>query len=396
MRGILAIAVFLFTFTAGAALAQKNVPAAPPYRVGGEVTRPEKVSGDPPEYTEAARRARVTGVVIIEAVIDEQGNATEPRVLKSLPLGLDRQALDAVQTWKFKPATLRGKPVPVYYTLVVTFQVGTDLSFGPRFGDLLQKHPDFAGHVQAKRYEEAAALLDRWAAERPKDPEIRLGRSYVLMAQGRMDEAWEEVQAYDGPDPGELFSFFARNAENQPSGLDSTARYELVEMGLQAVDRALAARPDDIDAVATKRDLLQDKAMLMSGGDGDVGDEGDEGEEGEMSEEDTQALLDEAARLQRRVDELQDEKGELTFPKQISGEPAELTEMARKAGISGTVTLEAEIDEQGNVVDARIIRGLPMGLDEKALEAVRTWKFKPATIGGKPLKVNYTVTVSFR
>lgn len=383
MRGSLAVAVFLFTFTAGAALAQKDAPAGPPYRVGGEVRRPEKISGDPPAYTDAARRALIMGVVIVEAVIDEQGNVTSPRVLKGLPLGLERQALEAVQTWKFKPATLRGRPVPVYQLLTATFHLGTDLSFGPRFGELRQKHPDFAEHVGAKRYEEAAALLDRWAAERPNDPEIRLGRSYVLMAQGRMDQAWEEVQAYGGPDPGELFYFFALNARNQASsGLDSTARYELVEMGLQAVDKALAARPDDIDAIATKRDLLRDKAMITSDGD--------------QGEEDVQATLDEANRLQQQVDELQDRNGALTFPEKISGDPAELTEMARKAGISGTVRVEAVIDEQGNVVDARIIEGLPMGLDEKALEAVRAWKFKPATAGGKPLKVNYTVTVTFR
>jgi TonB family protein len=307
MRGSLAVAVFLFTFTVGAALAQKDAPAGPPYRVGGEVRRPEKISGDPPAYTDAARRALVSGVVIVEAVIDEQGNVTSPRVLKGLPLGLERQAMEAVQAWKFKPATLRGRPVPVYQLLTATFHLGTDLSFGPR----------------------------------------------------------------------------ARKQAS--SGLDSTARYELVEMGLQAVDKALAARPDDIDAIATKRDLLRDKAMITS--------DGDQGEEGE---EDVQATLDEANRLQQQVDELQDRNGALTFPEKISGDPAELTEMARKAGISGTVRVEAVIDEQGNVVDARIIEGLPMGLDEKALEAVRAWKFKPATAGGKPLKVDYTVTVTFR
>lgn len=44
-------------------------------------------------------------------------------VLKPLPMGLDRAALDAVAKWRFKPATLQGKPVKVYYTLTVNFQV---------------------------------------------------------------------------------------------------------------------------------------------------------------------------------------------------------------------------------------------------------------------------------
>jgi TonB family protein len=45
------------------------------------------------------------------------------RVLKGLPMGLDHAAVDAVQKWKFKPATLEGRPVKVYYVLTVNFQV---------------------------------------------------------------------------------------------------------------------------------------------------------------------------------------------------------------------------------------------------------------------------------
>jgi protein TonB len=89
--------------------------------VGGAVTRPEKVAGSPPVYTELARKARVTGVVIVEAIIDERGNVVNARVLKGLPMGLDKAALDAVERWKFRPATLQGKPVKVYYTLTVNF-----------------------------------------------------------------------------------------------------------------------------------------------------------------------------------------------------------------------------------------------------------------------------------
>jgi TonB family protein len=290
--------------------------------------------------------------------------------------------VEAVQTWKFKPAMLRGRPVPVYYVLTVNFQLGTELSFGPRFGDFLQNHPDFAEPMRAQRYGDASALLDRWAAERPKDPEIRLARSYLQMAQNHMDEAWDEVEAYDGPDAAELFYFLAVNAQNQAyDTLDSTERYDIVDLGLQAIDRALAIRPDDADALSLKGGLLEHKASGMSD-----------------DNEDTQATRDEADRLEQRAVELRTKKsgGGLTFPEKISGDPAELTEMARKAGISGTVKVEAVIDEQGNVVDARIVEGLPMGLDEKALEAVRAWKFKPATAGGKPLKVNYTVMVTFR
>jgi protein TonB len=94
-----------------------------PLRVGGDVARPELILGPPPIYTEWARKARLQGVVIVEAVIDTQGNVVDTKVLKGMPLGLDRAALDAVEKWKFKPATLEGKPVKVYYTLTVNFKL---------------------------------------------------------------------------------------------------------------------------------------------------------------------------------------------------------------------------------------------------------------------------------
>ena len=99
---------------------KKAVPAEGEIlRVDGAVSRPELVSSVPVEYPEAARRARVQGMVILEAVIDEQGNVVKSRVLKGLPMGLDKAAQDAVRQWKYKPAMAYGKPVKVYYNVTV-------------------------------------------------------------------------------------------------------------------------------------------------------------------------------------------------------------------------------------------------------------------------------------
>ncbi|HEV7240827.1 MAG TPA: energy transducer TonB [Thermoanaerobaculia bacterium] len=94
-----------------------------PIRVGGNVRAPVAVKRVDPVYTEVARKARVEGIVIIEAVIDRQGNVTEARVLKGLPFGLDLAALNAIRQWKFQPGTLNGQPVPVYYNLTVNFRI---------------------------------------------------------------------------------------------------------------------------------------------------------------------------------------------------------------------------------------------------------------------------------
>jgi protein TonB len=94
-----------------------------PLRIGGDVARPERILGPPLVYAELARRARLQGVVIVEATIDTQGKVVDAHILKGMPMGLDRAALDAVEKWKFKPATLRGKPVKVFYTLTVNFKL---------------------------------------------------------------------------------------------------------------------------------------------------------------------------------------------------------------------------------------------------------------------------------
>ena len=71
-------------------------------------------------------------------------------------------------------------------------------------------------------------------------------------------------------------------------------------------------------------------------------------------------------------------------------------DLAKRAGIEGIVIIEAVIDKSGDVIDARILRGIPKsGCDEAAIEAVLQWKYKPATLNGTPVDVFMTVTVTF-
>ena len=94
-----------------------------PIRITVGMTRPEIVHQVQPKYTELARRSGTQGTVIVEAIIDEQGRVTNVRVLRGLPMGLDQAAVNAIQQWRFKPATLADRPVKVYYTLTVNFTI---------------------------------------------------------------------------------------------------------------------------------------------------------------------------------------------------------------------------------------------------------------------------------
>ncbi|MES2393380.1 MAG: energy transducer TonB [Acidobacteriota bacterium] len=78
------------------------------------------------------------------------------------------------------------------------------------------------------------------------------------------------------------------------------------------------------------------------------------------------------------------------------GPDPEFSEEARKAKFSGNVQVYLWVDEQGNPSHVRVIRGVGMGLDEKAVEAVRQYKFKPAMMNGKPVKVDLYIEVNFQ
>ncbi|HEX3530123.1 MAG TPA: energy transducer TonB [Thermoanaerobaculia bacterium] len=91
-----------------------------PMKVGGEVKRPKPVSTPAP-----ANPGKAQGRAFIECVIDEHGLVTEEKVVKSSGnQNLDRSAVDAVKTWTFLPATLKGKPVTVSYVVTVDFTIG--------------------------------------------------------------------------------------------------------------------------------------------------------------------------------------------------------------------------------------------------------------------------------
>lgn len=262
-------------------LASMSLAQAPPepYRVGGNVTRPEKISGENGVYTEMARKARITGVVIVEVVIDEQGDVTSTKVLKGLPLGLDKAAVEAVETWKFKPATLDGRPVPVYYIVTINFQLTSDFNIGPRFGKLLQDDPELGELVRNSRYQEALDLLE----DRPASQETRFARAYVLLGMGRVRDSWKEAQGLDTPDPDLLYSLGKTAGKRAADESDKEERAEILDAGLQALTRALEVRKDDYWTLSAKSSLLREKAELAGG------------------EAERKALLDEAERLSDRA-----------------------------------------------------------------------------------------------
>ncbi len=107
----------------GTLSAQQQPDAYGVYEVGNGVMAPKPVSTPNPEYTDRARKKKLNGSVVVAMIVTPDGKVRDPKVTKSLDKDLDKQALAAVSTWKFEPATKDGKPVAVHLKAEVDFRL---------------------------------------------------------------------------------------------------------------------------------------------------------------------------------------------------------------------------------------------------------------------------------
>jgi TonB family protein len=93
------------------------------FRPGGAVTLPEIVKEVRPQYTAESMRAKIQGVIEVEAVVQTDGTVGMVRVVRSLDKehGLDEQAVKAVKQWRFRPGKKDGVAVPVLVSIDLTF-----------------------------------------------------------------------------------------------------------------------------------------------------------------------------------------------------------------------------------------------------------------------------------
>ncbi|HKS21764.1 MAG TPA: energy transducer TonB, partial [Thermoanaerobaculia bacterium] len=86
-------------------------------------TQPEETDRVIPRYPPMARRAGIQGPVVVRGIVRRDGTIDNVEVIKDLPYGLGDAAADAVRRWRFQPATYRGEPIDVYYTVTVNFRL---------------------------------------------------------------------------------------------------------------------------------------------------------------------------------------------------------------------------------------------------------------------------------
>ncbi len=95
----------------------------PVYKVGKDVSPPVVIHSVDAQFSDEARRAKYQGVCVISLIVDAQGNPQNIRIARSLGMGLDEKAIEAIRQYRFKPAIHRGKPVAVAIKIEVDFML---------------------------------------------------------------------------------------------------------------------------------------------------------------------------------------------------------------------------------------------------------------------------------
>jgi TonB family protein len=93
------------------------------FAMGRGITAPKAIYDPEPEYSEEARKLKQQGIVILSLVVDQQGRARDIHVARSLGMGLDEKAMEAVRQWKFSPGLKDGIPVAVRVNIEVSFRM---------------------------------------------------------------------------------------------------------------------------------------------------------------------------------------------------------------------------------------------------------------------------------
>jgi TonB family protein len=270
-------------------------------------------------------------------------------------------------------------------------------------------------------YAEAEATLLKARQIAPKNKAVLLTLSGFYNRQGQFDktmQALEDAEQLDPTDPTGaqlVATFYWEKAYKDPKLLPAE-KLQYVTSGIAATDRALALKPDYVEALTYKNLLLRLRANL------------------ETDPVQKQQLIAEADALRNRAMELNKGRAAINAagggvmlgpappppppppagsaralpsgmaPVRVGGNvktPTKVRDVrplypfdAQSARISGIVIVEATIDTDGHVYDAKVLRSIP-ALDQAALDAVRQWEFTPTLLEGVPVPVIMTVTVNF-
>jgi TonB family protein len=336
-------------------------------RAGGDRVKPPKLIKEvEPVYPEAARKAGVEGIVILEATTDTYGRVASVKVLRSIP-ALDQAAMDAVKQWVYEPMIIDGKPMPVVFTVTTRFQLDDD------------KKPQIEGGVEAGVEGGVVGGVEGGVV------------GGVVSAQESKTSEGDAVRAVGDVKPPKLIKQIppvypeaARKAGIEgivilEATTDTYGRVASVKV-LRSITALDQAAMDAVKQWVYEPMIIGGKPMpvvftvtvrfsLKEGGT-------------------SNALETFAAGAAIATKDIKP-------PRLLTEVLPVYPEAARAASVSGVVILGVKTDETGRVANTIVLRSIPL-LDQAAIDAVRQWVYEPFVQDGKAVPVVFTVTVRFQ
>ncbi len=341
----------------GAATVDVSGPAG---KTSRNVKPPKLVREVHAVYPEAARKAGVEGVVILEATTDTYGRVDSVKVLRGIPL-LDQAAVDAVRQWVYEPMIIDGKPRPVVFTVTMRFKLDD------------KKEPQVEGGVTGGVTGAVQGGVEGGVT----------GAKDVKQFEG------DAVRAVGDIKPPKL----VKSVKPVYPKVAKQARVE----GVVILEAKADERGDVVETRVLRSIPVLDQAaidavrqwkyepMVVDGKPHKV-----------VFTVTVRFVLDEAGH--RAVDKFAEgvvkAQGDIKPPRLVKEVRPVYPEVARQAKVQGVVILSVKTDETGKVADTMVLRSIPL-LDQAAIDAVRQWIYEPFVHEGKAQPVVFTVTVRF-
>jgi len=351
---------------------------------GAEVRKPDPVNIDPlvqlsrltrrvdPEYSGNAPVEPVK----FQAVIGGNGSVKQ-LVLLSGPAVLEEPARRAATEWKFEPFRQYGEDVEVATTLIVDFRSGTDWTDkDPRMAqvakDLAQVKPADMRKRGLQTLERAVSFCS--AAEPPNDACADADNWYGMALQSdHRQETFLKV---------EPFYLKALELRVRSPHIPASMALSLELEGMAVAGLFQAQRAQEMFARARELRAMSVKAMNSAPQDDSA---------------EPPATVPGSNLTESTIPNSTFRVGGGVSPPSVTYKvDPEYSDEARLVNYSGTVLLSVVVDTEGKARSIALVKGLGLGLDERAVAAVRQWRFKPGTKDGHPVNVRARIEVNFK
>lgn len=356
--------------------------AVPTVLKSGEKIKPPKpVHEVAPVYPEAARKAGVEGLVILEATADTYGHVSAVKVLRSVPL-LDQAALDAVKQWVYEPVVVDGKPREVTFTVTVKFAldkdkrtgggVATGVGGGVAGGVEGGVKGGVAGGVKGGVAGATVGAIEDQASKAFEGDAVRaVGDVQPPKLVKQVSPVYPE-EARKGGVEGVVI--LEAKADEQGNVVDTRVLRSVPPLDAAAIEavKQWKYEPLIIDGRARKVIFTVTVRFAIK-------------EKGQEFAKAFETFARGAAKAE----------GDLQPPRLIHEVAPVYPEAAREAGVQGVVILSVRADAQGHVEDVMVLRSIPL-LDQAAIDAVKQWVYEPTLVNGQAVPIVFTVTVRFR